>query len=214
MDASQLQSMVKSSYDRLAGKYAEVFWSELSHKPFDVKLLDAFAKSIPAGGTVADLGCGPCQIGRFLRDRGLRVVGIDLSATMLIKARSLNPDVSFACQDLRALAVRPSSLEGAVAFFSLVHLLPDGIRQALNEIRLGLAPGGTVLLAMHGGSGHIQVESMLGEPVPMYVTLVDLQGLCRDVKDAGLTVVDAVARPPYEVEYPTERLFVRAERSA
>jgi len=47
--------------------------------------------------TVYDLGCGPGNITRLLAERwpGVRVVGVDSSAEMLVKARQEAPDVEF-----------------------------------------------------------------------------------------------------------------------
>ena len=51
-----------------------------STKPLYQKWSQKFAAA--TDGPVADLGCGPGQVGRFVRDRGRTVVGVDTSAAM------------------------------------------------------------------------------------------------------------------------------------
>lgn len=212
MDARRLCALVQSGYDRLAPKYAEEFRAELERKPFDREWLDAFAARLPRGALVADLGCGPAHVGAYLARHGLSVLGLDLSHRMLVEARSDNPGIGMICLDLRALPIAGGRLAGAVAFYSLIHLLEDGMDAAFAELARALAPGAPLLVAMHGGSGHIQVDQMLGEPVPMYATLVSLGDLAVRAERAGFTVLRAEARPPYPFEYPTPRLYLCAQR--
>jgi 2-polyprenyl-3-methyl-5-hydroxy-6-metoxy-1,4-benzoquinol methylase len=56
--------------DRLADEYARRIFNELQHKPLDRELLDRFAARIVGRGEVCDMGCGPGQIARYLRDAG------------------------------------------------------------------------------------------------------------------------------------------------
>jgi len=89
------------SYDRVAAEYAARLNDELTHKPLERALLDAYATR--ASGPVCDLGCGPGQVGAYLRSRGARVVGVDLSHGMAQQARRLHPDLPVAQADMRAL---------------------------------------------------------------------------------------------------------------
>jgi trans-aconitate methyltransferase len=86
---------IQKSYDTVARAYADEIYAELKDKPFDRELLDRFAERLRGRGRVCDVGCGPAQIARYLRDRGVDVLGLDLSAGMLAEARRLNPDLLF-----------------------------------------------------------------------------------------------------------------------
>ena len=65
------------SYDQVAGEYADHYFHELNHKPFDRELLERFASRVGTLGPICDMGCGPGQIARYLRDSGAEVLGID-----------------------------------------------------------------------------------------------------------------------------------------
>ena len=46
-------------------------------------------------GVIADIGCGPGQIARYLADHGAQAMGIDLSPEMVRLAQRLSPDIPF-----------------------------------------------------------------------------------------------------------------------
>lgn len=48
-----------------------------------------------AGRTALDFGCGAGRSTRFLRQLGFRVTGVDVSADMIQRARSLEPDADY-----------------------------------------------------------------------------------------------------------------------
>ena len=66
---------VQESYDRIADAYARRFANELQQKPLDRQLLSRFAAEVMGRGQVCDMGCGPGQIARYLRDAGIEVRG-------------------------------------------------------------------------------------------------------------------------------------------
>src|SRR5436309_14505290 len=86
---------VRSDFDRIAAEYARRLFHELENKPKDRELLLRFAAAVGNRGKVCDMGCGPGQVARFLRDAGVQVFGVDLSPEMLAQARRLNPDLEF-----------------------------------------------------------------------------------------------------------------------
>ena len=73
---NQQRAETQTSYDRIADEYARQIYGELAGKPLDRAILDRFAERLRGRGVVCDMGCGPGQIGRYLADRGLRVVGV------------------------------------------------------------------------------------------------------------------------------------------
>ena len=94
---------IRESYDSAAEAYAEQLGDELENKPLDRHLLNRFAEETRGMGLVADLGCGPGQIARYLRDQGVNVIGIDLSPEMIRVAASRNADIEFRVGDMNRL---------------------------------------------------------------------------------------------------------------
>lgn len=212
------QRALQASYDRVAPKYADTFFEELSRKPFDRVLLDRYAGLVRAlesgglSGPIWDLGCGPGQVGRYLADRGLDVTGLDLSDEMVAIARRLNPTMRFVQGTMLALPVADGTLAGIVAFYSIIHLARGEAVRALREFSRALRPGGLLLLAFHGGEGELFAAEMLGEPVAIHATLYGGEEVAAYAGEAGFIEVEVSARPPYDFEHQTQRVYLLAAK--
>jgi SAM-dependent methyltransferase len=201
---------LRSSYDAVARKYEVRFLDELHDKPRDRELLEEFARS--ADDPVVDIGCGPGQVGAFVRERGRRVVGLDLSPEMVRLAKGRLDGAVVA--DMRFLPLASGQIGGLVAFYSLIHLRRAELEPALREFRRVLRPGAHVLLSVHEGHNEVELDRFLEEPVPFGATLFELDELVTASQEAGLDVTLAERRAPYATESGTVRLYVDVRRPA
>lgn len=156
---------VRAAYDAIAEDYAATFPSTEPELPVDLAMLDHFVGRVVAGGGahVLDAGCGTGRIARYLVDRGLSVVGVDLSPGMLAMARRDHPDLELHEGSLTALPLADGSVDGVVFWYSLIHLTDDELPVALAEAVRVLRPGGHVLLAFQKGEGTYDVGAGLRE---------------------------------------------------
>jgi SAM-dependent methyltransferase len=195
----------------VAAKYEARFVDELRSKPRDRELLEAFARSV--GDPVVEIGCGPGQIGAYIRRLGdvrHRVVGVDLSPAMArLASRRLDGAL---VADMRSLPFPSDRFGGIVAFYSLIHLRREGLVSALAEFRRVLRPGGRIIFTAHEGEGELERDKFLDEPVPVVATLFALDELVAASHRAGLEAVQSERRFPYPSEGETVRLFVEARK--
>ncbi|MGA9717813.1 MAG: class I SAM-dependent methyltransferase [Acidobacteriaceae bacterium] len=205
---------IRQSYDSVADEYARRIFSELDHKPLDRDLLTRFATELSGTGEICDMGCGPGHVARFLRDRGVNVFGLDLSAGMLAEARRLNPDISFRQGNMLALDLGDASLAGIAAFYAIVHLPQEVWPLAFREIARVLKPGGLLLLAFHIGDETLHRDEWLGRPVTLDFRFFSPAAIERDLAAAGLTIEEIIEREPYapEVEHQSRRAYVFARK--
>jgi SAM-dependent methyltransferase len=201
---------LRASYDVVADAYVREFFDELSRKPFDRALLDAFAAACPTPGLVLDVGCGPGHVARYLSERGVTAAGVDLSPAMVAVARRLNPDLEFSEADMRALPFGSESLAGIAAFYSVIHIPRTEVPEVLTEFRRVLVDYGRLLLSVHGGAGIVRRDDFLGQPAPFEATLFSLSEIAAMVEQAGFWVDEAHQRAPYDFEHPTPRIYVAA----
>ena len=208
-------SGIRESYDAVAREYADEIYGELAGKPFDRNLLDRFAERVRSRGRVCDLGCGPAQIARYLRDREVDAFGVDLSAGMLAQARRLNPDLQFLQTSMLALGLRSGQLAGVAAFYSIIHISRSYVVEALVEVRRVLQPGGVFLFTFHLGSEESHHEELFGRPVSLDIALFSTDEMCGYLEAANLAVEQVLEREPYppEVEYQSRRGYILAARS-
>jgi SAM-dependent methyltransferase len=207
-------SGIRKSYDAVAREYADEIYGELAGKPFDRDLLDRFAERVRGRGWVCDLGCGPAQIARYLRDRGVDAFGVDLSAGMLAEARRLNSDLQFAQSSMLALGLRSGKLGGVAAFYSIIHIPRSKVVEVLAEARRVLRPGGVFLFTFHLGSEDSHHEELFGRPVSLDIAMFTADEMCGYLQAADLAVEQVLERDPYspDVEYQSRRGYILASR--
>ena len=88
--------------------------------------------------SILDLGCGKGRFARALRDRGARVVGLDLSAAMLAEAAGVDRVRATA----RRLPLKTASFDGVIAVEVFEHLEARSRAAVIQEARRVLKPGG------------------------------------------------------------------------
>ena len=203
---------VRESYDSAAAAYAEHLSDELARKPLDRHLLNRFAEGTRGRGPVADLGCGPGHVARYLSQQGVTIFGIDVSAKMVAVARSLHPDLDFRAEDMRRLGARDASLAGVVLFYSIVHFDLAELPAVFREARRVLAPGGLALVAFHAGEEVVHRDELFGAPVALDFRCHIPEDVVEALRSAGLEVIERVDREPYEgAEYPSRRCYLVAQ---
>jgi SAM-dependent methyltransferase len=202
---------VSASYDSAARAYAEHLAGELAHKPLDRHLLSRFAEEARGRGLVADFGCGPGHVARYLREQGVTTVGIDLSPAMVEVAASLNPGLEFRVDDMTHPGLADASLAGIVSFYSIVHFDLVELSTVFQQMRRVLVPGGLALVAFHIGDQVVHVDDLFGAPVSLDFRFHVPGKVVEALRVARLTVIEHVEREPYEgVEYPSRRCYLLA----
>lgn len=204
---------VASTYGRVATRYAETFGDELRTKPLDRALLDLFCEELRGrGGRVADLGTGSGHVARHLHDRGLHVIGVDLSPEMVIEARARNPGVDFAVGDLCRLPAPDGAWAGATAFYAIVHLTRAELPAVFAEVRRVLSRGAPLLVGFHAGDEAVRPEEFLGVAPEITWNFFPPAAVTTAITMAGLAVEAEVVRAPYPAEHPSMRAYVMARR--
>jgi ubiquinone/menaquinone biosynthesis C-methylase UbiE len=203
---------IKTSYDSIAGEYADEYFKELESKPDDCKLLDEFANAVRGKGKTCEIGCGPGQVARYLKDCGVDIHGLDLSEEMVNAATELNPDIKFLAANMLSLPHADNSLAGIISFYAVIHLRRPQMVEALKEMQRVLKPSGRLLISFHDGEGELHREEWYGKPVSVPVTLMTAIEMSDYAESAGLKVDRNVKRPPYDFEYPTTRNYLFARK--
>ncbi len=204
---------VQSSYDRVAAEYVQRISGELKHKPLDRQLLDRFAARVQGLGTICDLGCGPGHVASYLDERGVPVVGIDLSPAMVEQARRLNPGIEFLEGNMLSLDVEDEAWSGIVAFYSIIHFSRSEIAVALAEIKRVLRPGGLLFLAFHMGEEKVHLDDWWGQPVNLDFHFLRPEEIQDCLRAVGFEVEEIVEREPYRgAEHESRRAYIFARK--
>ncbi len=129
------------------------------------RCLALLAELTPLGGPVLDLGCGDGRHLAFLAAAGREVVGLDLSAALLDRARSVAAGVPLLRGDMRCLPCRAASFGTVLSLFTAFGYFATQEENArpVAEIARVLAPGGSWCLDFFDAD---RVREELADGVP------------------------------------------------
>ena len=92
-----------------------------------------------------DAGCGEGRFCRMLQARGIPTIGIDPTASLIRRARSLDASGDYRLGRAEALDFPAASFDLVISYLTLVDI-PD-VAAAIAEMARVLKPGGTLLIA-------------------------------------------------------------------
>jgi ubiquinone/menaquinone biosynthesis C-methylase UbiE len=135
--------LVQQSYDSIAKTYQQ--WTRDKPTP-RLKYLDKLLALLPntSEAKVLELGCGAGDQTIILASRCGHVVANDISEAQIniAKTNVSESNVMFERVDMTSLTFEKSSLQGIVAFYSIIHLAQDDQRLMFTRIFEWLSAGG------------------------------------------------------------------------
>ncbi|MBV1778517.1 class I SAM-dependent methyltransferase [Paeniglutamicibacter sp. ABSL32-1] len=180
-------SQVQQAYAARASEYTAILGAIDDMPEPDRNRIEHWAQQI--SGRIIDAGCGPGHWTDFLHKRGADISGIDLVPEFVESARLRFPEVPFQVSSLRALDEADGSLNGVLAWYSLIHLPPADLPPVLSEFARVLSPQGHLLVGFFDGG---PAEPLDHAVTPAYYWSVDQMSSL--LHDAGFEVTHTEAR--------------------
>lgn len=150
---------------------------------------DRFATLVTPHGLVLDVGCGAGLDAPGLAQRGLRLIGVDVSPAMCRLAQTQPALVGrLAVADQRDLPFGAASFDAVWADGVLHHVGRDDARSALIEVVRVLRSGGIYCASVERGGGGEFVENT-DLPGRRWYSYYDADDLVAFARSAGLDVV-------------------------
>src|SRR5262249_51947913 len=140
-----------------------------------------------------------------------RVIGVDISAQQLARAKRHVPTASFIQADMTSLAFTRPYFDAVVAFYSLVHIPRQDHAALFHAIASWVHPGGWCLATL--GLGDLAAgwdPDWLG--VPMYWSSFDRSTSLSLLREAGFVVQRACEETADEDGVAVTFLWVLARR--
>ena len=178
---------VLRAYSARAAEYTRALGALEDMHELDRRRIESWAGEV--SGPVIDAGCGPGHWTDFLHQRGVDVSGVDLVPEFIELARSRFPGVSFRVCSLRALGVADGSVQGVLAWYSLIHHDPAELPRVFSELAWVLGPEGHLLLGFFDGT--------FAEPLDHAITRAycwSVDETSQLLKAAGFDVLDVERR--------------------
>ncbi len=209
-----INSMTRQSYNLAAQKYHDLFHNEMNEKEYDRKLLDSFAARFNKDSLICDAGCGPSgHIGRYLFDKEIKVVGVDISEKCVELARLNNPDMKFECADISSLPFDHNSFNGLVSYYSIINTPKIYVNRIFAEFHRVLKQDGYLLVAVKSGTNEGYVDDLLGIKTKIYSALFTQKEIVSYFSKAGFLLEFFDKRNPYDFEINNERIFAIGKKA-
>ncbi|WP_019877153.1 class I SAM-dependent DNA methyltransferase [Sporichthya polymorpha] len=212
MPEPEFLTATRNSYDEVAETVAEAWRRDLDVKPWDRAALAVFAELVGPGGRVADVGCGTGRVTAWLAARGLDVFGIDLSPGMLAVARRDHPELSFSVGDMTDLQLPADSLDGLLAFYSIIHVPPARLPDVFAGFARALAPRGHLLVVFQTGDGVVHYAEGYGHCIDLHFHRRTCAEVANLAEGAGLVVSARLEREAVERHERTPQGYVLARK--
>ena len=198
----------RQAYNLAAERYHGLFHNEMNEKEYDRKLLDSFAGRFHKNSLICDAGCGPSgHIGRYVFDKGIQVVGVDISDKCVELARRYNPKMRFERGDIGNLAFDDGSFDGIISYYSIIDTPKRYVGRIFRGFHRVLKPGGNLLVAVKAGTTEGYMKDLLGIETEIYFTLFTEKEITRFFEKAGFLLEFIERRNPYDFEIRNERIF-------
>ena len=179
---------VEEAYAAAADRYIELFGSVDHVHPDDLDLIDRHLTV--RAGTVLDAGCGPGHLTGHLIARGVTAVGLDRTRAFVEHVRSSLGLDRILVATMHRLPLRDASVDGILAWYSLIPEAPHEVDGALAELRRIATPGAPMVVGFFDGD---EVGEFDHTVTAAYRWPVD--ELSRRLATAGWTETDRRRRP-------------------
>jgi SAM-dependent methyltransferase len=178
-------------YDAVAHEYDDVFPRHVANHYIE-KRTQLVKELLPFGGLVLDVGCGTGQLAAAIASEGFDVFGVDLSASMLARARERGLAGTYSATT-STLPFADNSFDLALTVATLHHLETEQrVAATVQEMGRIVKRGGYLVLWDHNPAN--PYWPILMKRVPQDSgdeRLVPRDELLRDVRSAGLSLYQA-----------------------
>ncbi|MFT3898993.1 MAG: class I SAM-dependent methyltransferase [Gordonia sp. (in: high G+C Gram-positive bacteria)] len=195
---------VRAAYSRRAAEYIELSGRIESADEVDRIRLAEWVGGLT--GRILDVGCGPGQWTRFLHDAGADIAGLDPVPEFVDEARRAHSGLEYRLGDARRLDEVDGGLGGILAWYSLIHMDPRQLDEALAEFGRCVRPGGGLAVGYFAGTVPTTFDHAVA---PGRFWPPDL--LAEHVDAAGFDVVDGDVRAASETRDLGRLFAVRRE---
>jgi SAM-dependent methyltransferase len=204
--------MVADGYDRLYRLYAD--WEDADHRGARRHHINqAFEAGLQLPGRALDLGCGTGRHATaYLVERGLEVVGIDISPLSIEAARAELPGVELILGDMAAIDFEDASFDLVTAFYSLIHLPREEHGSTLRRIATWLKPGGFFVASLGTRDHPASTEEAWLGVAPMFWSTWDAQTNVALLSEAGFRLITTDFETENEDGQPVTFLWVTAQK--
>ncbi len=208
MELEEINRKTRTAYNKAADQYYSLFFDELNKKEYDRNFIDDFLKYFDASSILCDAGCGPCgHITAYIKNKGINIIGIDISEKCIAIAESNHPDISFEIGDFSKLKYDNNYFDGIISYYSILDIPKKYIKDVLIEFKRVLKDGGYLMLVVKEGESEGFQNNLLGVEAEIYFSLFTKTEIETYLTQCGMEIIRSEVRKPYAEEISLIRIF-------
>lgn len=193
---------VIDAYGSRARNVANTLGATVPAEDPDRAVIEPWADTV--SGPILDVGAGTGRWSGHLAALGHDIEGLEPVEQFVEIAREAHPAVAFRLEAITDLDGSDERWAGILAWYSLIHLGPDELPQALATLRGVLEDQGSILISFFSGPRLEQFD----HPVAT-AYLWPMESLNRVLEQAGFQVIDQHREPRAPHAYVTARATSR-----
>lgn len=203
LSVSEIENLVISAYDQIAGSYSDAY---AENDEQDSKYLDKFIESL-SGNRILDMGCGNGINTSYLFKHKFDVIGVDASDSMLNVARKMFPELIFEQQNILQTKFEENFFDGIVLAYVINHFNQEGLSLLRKEIDRILKKNGVLFVSAHIGDTEEVVSDPLDDSIQIYYNFITVDILDKLFSDYNREKY--FTRKSYgEEEFLCDKMFV------
>lgn len=150
--------MTKRNKEKVYESYEEIvswFDDARTKTLMESEYLNLIVNTVPAAGTVLDLGCGTGEpIAQFFIDKGFKVTGIDGSKKMIELCKKRFPNAQWIVSDMREINLH-QQFDVILAWHSFFHLDQNSQRKMFKIFETHIKSGGILVFTSGEEEGEV-----------------------------------------------------------
>lgn len=170
---------IENAYGSEAVPVEDILGLEVAPDDSDRQVIEPWAASV--AGPILDVGSGTGRWTGHLANLGHDITGLEPAERLVELARDTHPSVLFRHGSIADLEDTEERWAGILAWYSIIHMGPAELLDALAFLRRVLEPHGTLLMSFFAGrrleSFAHPVATAYRWPMPDMVSLLNAVGL-------------------------------------
>jgi cyclopropane fatty-acyl-phospholipid synthase-like methyltransferase len=177
--------LVGRGYDAIGNRFAE--WRDQIVGDPRREWEEELVSRLVEGARVLELGCGAGVPDTQRLAARFRVLGVDVSAEQVHRARAEVPQAQFVHADFTALELEAESFDAVVSFYAFNHVPRELLAPTFARIRRWLLPRGLLMTALGTSDTEAWTGDWLGAPT--FFSSFPPETNTRLVQEAGFEIL-------------------------
>ncbi|MBK7107407.1 MAG: class I SAM-dependent methyltransferase [Ignavibacteriae bacterium] len=200
--------LTRKAYNKAAQKYYDLFYDELGKKEFDKNIIDEYLSLFNEKSILCSVGCGPCgHIENYIYQKGINIVGIDISEKCIKIAKNKNPKIHFEIGDFSKLKFKQNYFDGIISYYSIIDTPKKYLQNVFKEFNRVLKKNGYLLIVTKEGNSEGYEEELLDIKSKIYYSLFSMEEIQSALESSGFKNERILNRKPYIDEIQINRIY-------